>query len=350
VNAPSNTSERVNDRVQNAPEPVHLVALSGCHTLADKIRYACEHNRPNPTTATVRDWLTRYHVDTRRSYASTVVNAWRKENGLSDTGDLPALSAELLAELDAVNGVSERVQDASSAGSERVRDASTGRPAPAGAKGFYLVAAMSMLVSIDTSWRFFGHNLHITATWERAVMFAVIEVALIACAYGMRANVQRTGRPGAPRLFAWILCGMAGYMAWQLSGVAEGIARVALGPTLGLVMLHLALGIEIRAGLYQVTTWTRIGRELRERFLSRFGLANDERDALARTRDRAARRVARLSLGKVVLFRAVRVARAVRASGVAHDPAGRARMLTELAAIRHAGELATLEQPSPWTS
>jgi hypothetical protein len=60
VNAPSNTNGRVYERVQDAPEPVHVVALSGCHTLADKIRYACEHTRSNPTTATVRDWLARY--------------------------------------------------------------------------------------------------------------------------------------------------------------------------------------------------------------------------------------------------------------------------------------------------
>ena len=63
---------------------------------------------------------------------------------------------------------------------------------------------------------------------------------MIACGYGMRANVRAHGRPGAPRLVAWVLCAMAGYMAWQLSGVAEGVARVVLGPVLGLVMLHLA--------------------------------------------------------------------------------------------------------------
>jgi hypothetical protein len=227
-------------------------------------------------------------------------------------------------------------------------NATTGT-SPDGARGFYFVAAMSMLVSIDTSWRFFGQVLHITNLWERAVMFAVLEAALIACGYGMRANVHRSGHPGAPRLFAWILCGLAGYMALVLSGVAEGLARVTLGPALGLVMLHLALGIEIRAGAHaKTTTWARIGRELRERVLSRLGLADDERDALARTRDRAARRAARLSLARVVPFRRTRLARAVARSGVAHDPAVRARMLAELAALRHADELVTLDQPSPW--
>jgi hypothetical protein len=313
----------MNTRIEQAPEPVHVVALSGCHTLADKVRYACEHNRPAPTAVAVLDWLVQYGVTAPLSEVSEVVNQWRAAHFLPAT------------EVRTPPGRSSRA-------------AETGRTEPVGVKGFYLVAFLSMMVSIDTSWRFFGQVLHIGDIAERLVMFAVLEVALIACGYGMRANVQRSGRPGAPRLVAWVLCGLAGYMAWQLSGVAAGIARVALGPVLGLVMLHLALGIEIRAGQHKATTWVRIGRELRERVLSRLGLSDDERDALARTRDRAARRAARLSLGRVVPLRAVRLARALRASNVAHDPAARTRMLAELAALRHAAELATLDQPSPW--
>jgi hypothetical protein len=137
-------------------------------------------------------------------------------------------------------------------------------------------------------------------------------------------------------------------MAWQLSGFAAGVARVALGPALGLVMLDLALGIEKRAAQHKTGTLARIGRELRERVLSRLGLADDARDALARTRDRAALRVARLTLGSWVPFKQARVVRAVRTSNAPHDPVMRARMLAELAAIRHASDLADLDQPSPW--
>ncbi|MFC0108283.1 hypothetical protein [Kibdelosporangium aridum] len=229
-------------------------------------------------------------------------------------------------------------------------DASSGRHGPAGARGFYVVAAMSLAVSVDTSWRFFGERLDITAIWERAIMFAVVEVALIACGYAMRAGVQSvTGRPGPARLVAWMLCGLSAYMALDLSGPIEGLARVALGPILGLVMLHLALGIEIRHGASaRVTTWAKVGRELRERVLSRLGLADDQRDALARTRDRAAGRVAHLSLAPWVVFRGTRLRRAVRASNAAHDPAMRDRMLAELAAVRHLRDLAELDQPSPW--
>ncbi|SMC99066.1 hypothetical protein [Kibdelosporangium aridum] len=221
---------------------------------------------------------------------------------------------------------------------------------PAGARGFYLVAAMSLAVSVDTSWRFFGERLGITAIWERAIMFAVVEVALIACGYAMRAGVQSArGRPGPARLVAWMLCGLSAYMALDLSGPIEGLARVALGPILGLVMLHLALGIEIRhAAGGRMTTWAKVGREVRERLLSRLGLADDQRDALARTRHRAAGRVAHLSSAPRVVFRDLRLRRALRASNAAHDPAMRERMLAELAAVQHMRELATLQQPSPW--
>lgn len=313
-------------------EPVHVVALSGCHTAEAKVRYACEHIRPDSSVASVVAWLARYGVATTAAFVAPIVAQWRGENDLADQSAAVTPAPRLA-------GAAQTEPEASDTSSD----------GPAGAFGFYVVAVMAMLVSIDTSWRYFEHELGITDLRERIVMFAVIEFALVACGYGMRANVVRHGRPGAPRLFAWALCGLAAYMAWQLSGLAEGIARVALGPVLSLVMLHLALGIEIRARQdEQTTTWVRIGREMRERVLSRIGLANDERDAVARTRDRAARRAARLALAKRSPLRSVRLARALRTSNVAHDPTARDRMLTELAAVRHADDLADLDQPSPW--
>ncbi len=82
-------------------DPEHAVALATRHTLADKIRYACERVHP-PTTHEVRQWLETYGVTTARGYASSVIDTWRKENELGDTGDLVAMSPELLAELDAL--------------------------------------------------------------------------------------------------------------------------------------------------------------------------------------------------------------------------------------------------------
>lgn len=229
------------------------------------------------------------------------------------------------------------------------------RRLPPGTPWWYYAGAIGGLaVSLDTSWRFFGDRLHIVGA-ERVVMFCVTELALVACAAGMRANVRRvdpaTGRrgaAGAPRLVAWALCGLAGYAAILLSGPVEGAARVALGPVLSLVMLHLALGIEIRRAGARAGAWTRVVGELRERALSRLGLADDERDAVTRTRERATTRAARLAMTPRSPRRAARLARALRLAGVAHDPSMRDRLLAELAVLRHADELATLPQPSPW--
>ncbi|MFC7344959.1 hypothetical protein [Saccharopolyspora griseoalba] len=212
---------------------------------------------------------------------------------------------------------------------------------------------MSMFVSADTSWRFFGDELGIEALPERIAMFAVIEMALVACGYAMHRNVQATGEAGgAPRVLAWSLCGFSAYAALALSGPIAGIARVLLGPVLGVISLHMALGIELRKRRDAATTSTmaRVLVEMRERLLSRLGLANEGRTAVALTRDRAARRAARLAKADKALFRNQRLARALRVSNVAHDEEQRIRLLDELAMLQHADDLAKLEQHSPWTS
>lgn len=220
---------------------------------------------------------------------------------------------------------------------------------------YYLASLGGLCVSLNTSWRFFGDRLHIVGA-ERIVMFSVVELALVACALGMRVNVRRvdpkTGRrgaAGAPRLVAWALCALAAYAALLLSGPVDGAARVLLGPVLCLVMLHMALGIEIRQSGARTGTWARVAGEVRERALSRLGLADDDRDAATRTRERAAGRAARLAMSPKAFRRDARLTRALRAAGVAHDEGMRDRLLAELAVLRHANELDTLTQESPWT-
>lgn len=222
---------------------------------------------------------------------------------------------------------------------------------PAGAGGFYLAAAMGTAISATTSWGFFGKVLHIDGLYERAAMFAVLETLLIACGWATRANVRRPdGRPGAARMWAWVLCGGSAYMAVVLSGPVEGIARVLFGPVLAVVALHLALGIEIRAKHGEDTgTWGRVRAEVRERFLSRLGLGDDQRDALARSRDRARDRAARLATATGwVPARRRRLVRAVRASGVALDEAQQVRLIKQVGAFRHVDRLATMDLPDPW--
>lgn len=222
---------------------------------------------------------------------------------------------------------------------------------PRGAGGFYLVSAAATAVSVNTSWRFFGEVLHITNKYERAGMFAILEIALVSCGYAMRANVRRGDGPGPSRIVAWALCALSGYMAVMLSGPAVGLVRVVAGPVMAVVFLHLALGIEVRARKGQRSgTWARIGREIRERALSRMGLGDDTRDALSRTRDRAADRAARLATTDHVLFRSRRLARAVRASGAALDPGQRARLVAGVAAFRNLSDLMTMDTPSPWST
>jgi hypothetical protein len=63
---------------------------------------------------------------------------------------------------------------------------------------YYLASAGGLTVSLNTSWRFFGQRLGITGA-EQVVMFSVVELALVACAVGMRVNVRRVDPAGPAR-------------------------------------------------------------------------------------------------------------------------------------------------------
>lgn len=221
----------------------------------------------------------------------------------------------------------------------------------------YFSATVFACVSLDTNWRFFGGVLAIVGI-ERIVMFSALEIGLIACGLNMRANVIKVdpdGKPGSPgpaRVIAWLLCAAAAAAAWVEAGPIVGSLRIVLGPVLSMVMLHLALGLDIRTatGRHRRTAWARFVGELRERFMSRFGLGDDDRDALTRTRDRAASRAARLAAtnSKFVLFRERRLDRAMRVCEYAHDPRIRARVSRELAVAKNVHGLRDLELTAPW--
>ncbi len=328
-------------------------ALGRLKTMKEQILYALEHMPRGSSVEDVRRWLSKHGLKKvpSRPYATPIVNEWRARNGVTDTAGHVLLTPELIAKLDEADGAVTEPAAAEPAAAAPTPAALT--PAapvkPAGAKGFYAVALMSIGVSVDTSWRFFEQRLGITDVVERVVLFSVMEAALVACGWAMRGGVRRDGRPGPARLVAWGLTAFAAFAAFSLSGPVAGTARVLLGPVLGLVMLHLALGIEIRASRQRTTTWARVGRELRERVLSLLGLGDDHRDALARTRDRAALRAAKLALAsRWTPFRTARLRKALHASHVAHDPAQKDRMLRELGVLQHAQKLAETTQPSPW--
>jgi hypothetical protein len=313
----------------------HETALGRLRTMKEQILYALEHMPRGSSVEDVRRWLSKQGLQKvpTRPYAAPIVNEWRARNGITDTSGHVPLTPELIAKLEEA--------ESAETPAEPVK--------PAGAKGFYLVALMSIGVSVDTSWRFFEQRLGITDVVERVVLFSVMEAALVACGWAMRGGVRRDGRPGPARLVAWGLTAFAAFAAFSLSGPVAGTARVLLGPVLGLVMLHLALGIEIRAARQRTTTWARVGRELRERLLSLLGLGDDHRDALSRTRDRAALRAAKLALaGRWTPLRKSRLRKALHASNIAHDPAQKDKMLRELGVLQHANKLVETTQPSPW--
>ncbi|HUQ55015.1 hypothetical protein [Lentzea sp.] len=352
----------------------HDAELAKLTTHKERVRYALEHLPRGCTVEDVRRWLGKQgQAVPSRSHAAPIVNDWRARNGLTDTSGHVLLTPELLAKLDEMDkGVAAHLAPAAPATSPASAHAVTApappitapvaevvtpaaasephkTPKPHGAAGFYAVALLSIGVSVDTSWRFFEQRLGITDTWERVALFSVMEAALVACGWAMRGGVRQNGRPGPARLVAWALTAFAAFAALSLSGPVAGTARVLLGPVLGLVMLHLALGIEIRAARQRTTTWARVGRELRERLLSLLGLGDDHRDALARTRDRAALRAAKLALAsRWTPWRKARLRKALHASHVAHDPAQRDRMLRELGVLQHADKLAATTQPAPW--
>ncbi|MFI5497362.1 hypothetical protein [Actinoplanes sp. NPDC051859] len=355
-------------------QPMDAEVLAGLRTLTARVQYACDRQPRPVTTAGVRAWLDAYGYPTKtdtkdqRTYVSRVVNDWRREHGLSDTADQVALTPERLAELDEIAArtaeptpAPEPVETPAQQPSELVEDSAMADPEPAapaskpdsdkarGTGPFYAVALVASLISLDTGFRFFGEKMGITADIERYALCGIVELTLIACGYAMRQSARRTTTPGPAQLVAIAFCGVAAFMAINLGGPVAGTVRAALGPVLALVALHLALGIEVHVRHGEGTgALARVRRELRERMLSRLGLADDGRPALVRTRDRAADRAARLAAAKRAPFRRARLARAIRASHVALDTRQRDRMLAQVAAQRSVDDLVNLPVTSPW--
>ncbi|MFF7290805.1 hypothetical protein [Streptomyces griseorubiginosus] len=229
------------------------------------------------------------------------------------------------------------------------------------------VAALAALgcttYSADTSWRFAADYLDMAGTAERAAMFAAAELALFATALMARQNLATQGAPGLPGTLVWVITGVQVIPAYAESGPIGGTVRAFVGPVMAAMLWHLAMGIELRLrtpgaashGLIAV-----LGREARERLLSRLGIAARDRDAAQITRDRAtaravalAARLAERTPEQQRSWRGRRLTRrlskAVGRASVGTDPLQRAQLLDQLAARRHALALATVPLPSPWS-
>ncbi|MET9973915.1 hypothetical protein ACFYOI_03630 [Streptomyces microflavus] len=232
----------------------------------------------------------------------------------------------------------------------------------------FLVAGAGALVctaySGDTSWRFAGERLGMVDSTERALMFGAGELALLACAVMARANKAATateataGSAGVPGVLVWVITGVQIIPCYATSGIVGGTVRAVIGPVLAGLLWHLAMGLEIRVARPEALSTglpAIIGRELRERLLSRLGLATRDRTAEQITRDRATARAVHLAAvlelrpeGWLSGYRRRRLAAAVARSGAGTNGEQRHRLLQQLAARRTSGQLATVPLASPW--
>lgn len=229
------------------------------------------------------------------------------------------------------------------------------------------VAAVAALgctaYSADTSWRFAADYLDMAGTAERAGMFAAAELALFATALMARQNLASQGAPGLPGTLVWVITSVQVIPAYAESGPVGGTVRAFVGPVMAAMLWHIAMGIELRLrtpgaashGLIAV-----LGREARERLLSRLGIAARDRDAAQITRDRATARAVTLAArlaertpeqqrNRYGRRLTRRLSKAVGRASVGTDPLQRSQLLDQLAARRHALALATVPLPSPWS-
>ncbi|MFE3566720.1 hypothetical protein, partial [Streptomyces microflavus] len=227
-----------------------------------------------------------------------------------------------------------------------------------------LAAVGCTAYSADTSWRFAANYLDMGSTVERAAMFAAAEFALFATALLARQNLNGPKRaPGLPGILTWAITAVQIVPAYAESGPVGGTVRAFVGPVMAAMLWHQAMGIELRLHTPQAASRSlvaRVGREIRERALSRLGIAEHNRDAAQITRDRATRHAVALAArhaerspkqrsGWHGRRTARRLSRAIARAQVGTDPLQRQELLHQLTARRHAEALATIVLPSPWT-
>lgn len=237
------------------------------------------------------------------------------------------------------------------------------RRPPAAVVTAAFAALLCTAYSGDTSWRFARDHLGMASGMERGIMFGAAEFALFSMALMARQNLRTLNVPGTPGVLVWVVTGVQIIPAYSETGPVAGTVRAFFGPVCAALLWHLAMGIELRhtrPGEESQSLPAVLARELRERTLSRLGLARRGRDAAQITRDRwtriATQRAALLAdLEAATGTRTRRLARARRRLAVAVDrtDAGvlatqRAVLLDRIAAYRGAAELASMALPAPW--
>jgi hypothetical protein len=245
------------------------------------------------------------------------------------------------------------------------RNRSRRQPGTPAVKVAALAAVGCTAYSADTSWRFAADYLDMSGTTERTAMFAAAELALFATALLARQNLHGPKQaPGLPGVLTWVITAVQVIPAYAESGVVGGTVRAFVGPVMAALLWHQAMGIELRIRTPEAASHSvlaRVGREVRERLLSRLGIAERDRDAAQITRDRATRRAVALAANLAertqkqrASWRGRRTSRrlsqAIAQASVGIDQRQREVLLQQLAVRRHATALATIELPSPWAA
>ena len=93
-----------------------------------------------------------------------------------------------------------------------------------------VAAGMASSVAATGMWHFFSRTMHLPE-WIQAILFAFMEISVLASALRARANVARDGNAGADGLAVWVLTSASGLMSASEAGSPQE-ALVRLGAPL----------------------------------------------------------------------------------------------------------------------
>lgn len=216
--------------------------------------------------------------------------------------------------------------------------------------GLLIPAAMALGLSASTSYRFAQGRLGITDLIERLTLCATVEAAIIALtlhAWGAKSKAS-----------AWLAYGLVAVQsipAFEVSGGAGGVFRIAAGPVLLAVLLHKLLGLEMKfSGEKSDGLFASIGREIRERLTASLGIGRRGADSaeIARSRaaDRAVRLASRRSLRRLA---AARLSNAIDAAqrglNEADAAAAEASIVARIVRRKSVAELHSLDARHVWS-
>jgi len=236
---------------------------------------------------------------------------------------------------------------------------------------FALASVIGTALSTNTSWRFFRTNLgfpvaSVVDRIELIGMFSGLEVALVACAFGARQNLNNPEKrkPGAPGIVVWLLSAFAAVPAYKVGGnFYAGTWRTILGPVLAVFAFHMALGMELRHKAPTAKSESVpavIVRELTQRLYVRLGLATQNRTAVEIARERSVTRAVIL-YGRLKAMPAddkhskraarlrTRLREQLRRAGVSDSTERTDAFLAQVAVHEHTDSLFDLSFASPWS-